>query len=209
MKPEAIQDARARLADIHAQVARGAHFQGYRAAPVAAMGALAFAAAALEPLALARGAGLVAGGAPLDAAQLHAGYWAGVAVLAAGLAAVDLVRRYGLLPRRTTALALGQFAPACAVGATLLGALWDHASLLPGLWTMVFGLGVLASAAYLPRAVNAVALFYVAAGIGLTLAAEAGAAPSPWAMGLTFGVGQLASAAALHRGATVAEERPR
>lgn len=39
--PTQIEDALARLADIHAQVARGAHVHGHRAAPVSAMGVVA------------------------------------------------------------------------------------------------------------------------------------------------------------------------
>jgi hypothetical protein len=78
---------------------------------------------------------------------------------------------------------------------------------LPGLWTMVFGLGVLASAPYLPRAVLGVALYYVAAGAALTLATHAGQSASPWTMGITFGVGQFASAAALRTGQDVDQQK--
>ena len=190
--PTRVEDALARLADIHAQVARGAHFHGYRAAPVAAMGVVALIAAAAEGTFVWHALGAAA-----PSPQQHAAYWLGVAALCAGIAVLDLVRRYGLLPRRTTGLALGQLAPALGVGFVLAWTLWSSAELLPGLWTMVFGLGVLASAPYLPRPVLAVALYYIAAGAALTLATREGIGASPWTMGLTFGVGQLASAAAL------------
>jgi hypothetical protein len=193
--PPRVEDALARLADIHAQVARGAHFRGYRAAPVAAMGVLARVAATME-VAVAR----LALGTVTLSPQQHAAYWLGVAALAASFAAFDIVRRYGLLPRRTTALALGQLTPALGVGVLLAFALWERAELLPGLWTMIFGLGILASAPYLPRAVLGVALYYIAAGAAQTLATRAGLGASPWAMGVTFGVGQFASAAALRTG---------
>lgn len=193
--PTRVEDALARLADIHAQVARGAHFRGYRAAPVAAMGIVALIAAAAEGT-LAR----LALGAASTTPQQHAAYWLGVAAICASFAVADLVRRYGLLPRHATALALGQLTPALGVGIVLAVTLWPRAELLPGLWTMVFGLGVLASAPYLPRAVLGVALYYVAAGAALTLATREGLGASPWTMGITFGVGQLASAAALRTG---------
>jgi hypothetical protein len=201
LRSDGIDDALARLADIHAQVARGAHFRGYRAAPVAVTAGVAVAAAAVEPAALELlgrfdALARLVGGA-LTSPQLHAVHWTGVAVVAILITAADLLRRHGLLPRRATALALGQLAPALAVGLVLLFALWSHAELLPGLWTMVFGLGILASAPYLPRAVAGIALYYLVAGVAMTLTAEAGVAASPWLMGLTFGGGQLASAAVL------------
>jgi hypothetical protein len=200
--PTRVEDALARLADIHAQVARGAHFRGYRAVPVAAMGVVALAAAAAEGT-FAR----LAFGSALPTPHQHAAYWLGVAAFCASFAIADLVRRYGLLPRHATALALGQLTPALGVGIVLAIALWPRAELLPGLWTMVFGLGVLASAPYLPRAVLGVALYYVAAGAALTLATHAGQSASPWTMGITFGVGQFASAAALRTGQDVDQQK--
>lgn len=202
LRSDGLDDALARLADIHAQVARGEHFRGYRAAPVAVTAGMALLAAAVEPAVLASGWSEAL--AALSAPQQHAAYWVGVALFGIGVPGVDLLRRHGLLPRRATALALGQLAPALVVGLVLLVALWSHAELLPGLWTLVFALGVLASAPYLPRAVAGIAGFYLVAGVAMTLTAEAGVAPSPWLMGLTFGAGQLASAAVLR--ATGAED---
>ncbi|MEZ6017283.1 MAG: hypothetical protein R3F49_19370 [Planctomycetota bacterium] len=192
--PVQVEEALARLADIHAQVARGAHFRGYRALPVAAMGVIALIVAGAEWLWSRSPAGALA-----LSPTLHASLWLAVAVACASLGALDIVRRYWLLPRRATALALAQLTPALAVGAVLGVALWSRPELLPGVWTMVFGLGVLASCPYLPRAVIGVAMFYIVAGAALTLAAREGLVASPWTMGVTFGVGQLASAAALSR----------
>ena len=49
-------------------------------------------------------------------------------------------------------------------------------------------------------AILGVALFYVCAGMGMAFAARTGSTPSPWEMGLTFGVGQIVAAAALRFG---------
>lgn len=177
-----------RLADIHAQVARSSHFVGYRAIPVACMGALAVVAAALE-------SSLV----PAGSAQLHAGYWLVVAVTCASAGALDLFLRRRSLSGPGTWSAVLQLVPALVSGAVMGFVLKEQAELLPGVWTTLFGLGVLASRPYLASAIHCVALFYVAAGLAMTLASRDGLVPSAWAMGLTFGVGQFVSAAALRR----------
>jgi len=68
--------------------------------------------------------------------------------------------------------------------------------ILPGLWAMLFSMGIFASYRLLPKATFWVALFYMIAGtILLTLGEDA---LSPWAMGLPFGAGQLFAAAILY-----------
>lgn len=183
-----LDDALARLSDIHAQVARGAIFRGYRAAPVAAMGGVALLGAAVEAIAY-----------PGFGAAAHAWFWLGVAAVCATIGAVDMWCTRRSLPVRTVSIAVAQLVPSLVVGLVLGLLLADRAELLPGVWTMVFGLGVLASRPYLPSAVLGVALFYVVAGVAMAFAARDGAVVSPWAMGLTFGVGQVVAAAALHR----------
>jgi hypothetical protein len=70
--------------------------------------------------------------------------------------------------------------------------------MLPGLWQILFGLGVFASGRFLPRAMGMVGFWYLAAGL-LSLAFASGAgAFAPWVMGAPFGIGQLLVAAALH-----------
>ena len=67
---------------------------------------------------------------------------------------------------------------------------------MPGLWQLLFSLGVFASFRLLPPATVWVALFYLASGtVCLTLRE---AALSPWAMGVPFGAGQLLAAAILY-----------
>ncbi len=128
---------------------------------------------------------------------MHAWIWVGVAAVCASIGAVDVwVRRRGL-PTRTIRLALLQLVPSLGVGLALGVLLRDRPEILPGVWTMVFGLGVLASRPYLPRPILGVALFYSAAGTAMAFAAVPGQVPSPWAMGLTFAIGQAVSAMAL------------
>jgi hypothetical protein len=73
----------------------------------------------------------------------------------------------------------------------------ESAWMLPGLWCILFGLGVFASRRLLPRATFAIGGFYLLAGLTMLLMRR-GAAFSPWAMGLTFGAGQLSAAGMLY-----------
>jgi hypothetical protein len=62
---------------------------------------------------------------------------------------------------------------------------------------MLFGLGILASRRQLPRATFWVGAYYLLAGCFCLAWANGEFALSPWALGVTFGVGQLLSAAVL------------
>ena len=70
--------------------------------------------------------------------------------------------------------------------------------LLPGLWAMLFSLGVFASWRKLPRPSLLVGTFYLLAGTVLIGAADNMQSLSPYGMGITFGAGQLATAALLY-----------
>lgn len=183
-----VQRALDQLTDIHAQVTRASIYRGYRAAPVAAMGFVAWVVAICEAL--------WAGGIGPWA---HAMVWLGVALVCASVGAADLWRRRAAVSGRDTWTAIGQLVPALVVGVSMTWLLSDRPELLPGIWTSFFGLGALASRPYLPAPILGVALFYVAAGLAMAAAARAGVSPSPWAMGITFLVGQLCAAAVLRR----------
>jgi hypothetical protein len=71
--------------------------------------------------------------------------------------------------------------------------------MLPGLWQILYSLGVFASCRLLPRATFVVAVFYLATGLACLALARGAAAFSPWAMGLPFGSGQLLAAAVLYQ----------
>jgi hypothetical protein len=189
-----LREALSHIAEIRARAAAAERFRGYRAVPVGISGALAVTAAALQPLLV-----------PDPAADL-AGYLAlwvttaivGVAAAGSGL----LVRHWSArhpLSRELTRLAVGQFAPCLAAGGLVTVAIARHAPevgwVLPGLWQVIFALGMFASCRLLPRATVAVAVFYLLAG-SLNLA-NGPAALSPWAMGLPFGLGQVAMAGVL------------
>ena len=96
--------------------------------------------------------------------------------------------------------AVEQFTPAAVAGTLLTVVLMRSAPqsawMLPGLWQIVFALGVFASCRTLPRPIFAAGAWYLAAGLA-NLAFANGL--SPWAMAVPYGVGQLYIAAVLYR----------
>ena len=203
-----LEQALEQLDAIHVHVMRAELFRGYRPAPMlwtAALAVLAALGQSLVPSALETVRGFVL-------------YWLVVALAAVLICAFDIwnaVREnHHEGVRNRTVPVLAQFFPAMSVGAilTLLWADRPEGAFLPGLWACVFGLGVLASRPFLPRAVGFVGLMYVVAGsVTLATGARSGEVPSPWSMGLTFGFGQAAIALVLFRGMPRIEEpaRPR
>jgi hypothetical protein len=188
-----LQRALSQISEIHAQVLRTEVFRGYRSLPMVVTGTIAMCAAAAQPSL-----------APPVAVADYVSYWVLVSGICLSVCIVDLVRGARVADRREfrrrSLPVVLQFVPAIAVGAALyLGLVGGEAArLLPGLWALVYCLGVFASRPYLPRAVGWVAAFYFGAGLWLLWSADAHAIPSPWAMGLTFGMGQLLLAVVLH-----------
>jgi hypothetical protein len=128
-------------------------------------------------------------------------YWlvvaAACAALGGGAAIAGYLWREDEFARRRTRTVLGQFVPSLAAGAALTFGLVRHgqAELLPGLWAIVFGLGIFSMRPYLPRAIGWVGAFYLACGAGLL---AQGLPLAPWQVGGVFGVGHLATALVLH-----------
>src|SRR5204863_119019 len=108
------------------------------------------------------------------------------------------------LQREMSFHAIEQFVPCLVAGGLLTLVIVEFARpavwMLPGLWAILFGLGVFASRRLLPKATFLIGGFYLLA--GLMILAVGGhdhdAAMTPWTMGLTFGIGQLSAAAVLY-----------
>ena len=190
-------EALERIDAIRVHVARAGVFRGYKAATVGFTGILAFVAASIQPLA-----------APNPTANVHQylQLWIGVATLSVICVGTELAVRYwkskSPLQREQTLSAAQQFVPSLVAGAGMTFALVQFSPnavhLLPGLWAIVFSLGIFASCRQLPPPAVVVAIYYLAAGVAcLALAREANAL-SPWAMAGTFGVGQFLTAAVLY-----------
>jgi hypothetical protein len=190
---------------IRGQIARGAEFRGYGPATLSATGIIALLAAAAQAHWL------------KDTERSVGAYlsiWIATAVFSLSIISVETITRarrvYCGLARQMIHCAVEQFLPAIVAGLLLTVVLWRCAPqslwMLPGLWQMIFSLGVFASCRFLPRPMFAVGVWYLVAGlICLTLGPKM--ALSPWAMGVPFGVGQLLVAAVLQFDYQEADER--
>jgi len=184
-----------RIEEIHAQIAKGEVFRGYRPVPVAIAGAVGLLAGWLQPRLVPEG----------DGARFL-GFWLAVALLNLGVNAAVIATGYARcgsrFARRHTRQVVGQFVPCLlAGGAVSLGLPSADPGLvrvLPGLWALLFGLGVFASRPYLARATGWVALGFVVAGTALLAFPPATFAALGLAHGGVFGVGLLAAAVVLH-----------
>ena len=192
-----LREALTQITEIRLQLARTEVFRGYRAAPVAFSGVLAFAAALLQAVWIPDPAGNFSGWLEL---------WVGTAAISgmASAGEVWLRHRRSTLKLRTeiTRLACEQFFPCLLAGGVLTGVLIVNAPevlwMLPGLWAILFSMGLFASFRLLPRAIFWVALYYLAAGSVCLALGQGAAAFSPWAMAIPFGGGQLVTAAILY-----------
>src|SRR5688500_7936296 len=185
------------IAEIRRAVSRGQVFRGYRAQTTALTGVLAIIVAALQSRVVPN---------PWQQLPLYLALWGGVAIVSAGIFGTELVIRMRRLasPLQTerTADAVERFIPSLAAGAILTVVffrfLTPNTWMLPGLWAVCFSLGVFASRTLLPRGIAVVGGHYLIAGCMNLVLARGPSASSPWAMGLTFGVGQLLAAAVLY-----------
>jgi hypothetical protein len=194
---------------IREQLARDTEFRGYGPVALAATGILALIVAAAQALWL---------GQPAAHVHLYVWLWvatAAVSVVVIGTETIQRSRRaHGDLAVPMLQSAVEQFLPAIVAGGLLTVALLQVAPqslwMLPGLWQIVFSLGVFASCRFLPRPMFLVGVWYLACGLGCLALVPSEQRFSPWVMGVPFGIGQLMVARFLHRNRIDVEddERP-
>jgi hypothetical protein len=192
-----LRDALTQISQIRQQVAQTEVFRGYRALPVAFSGVLAMGTALVQAFWLPE---------PAQNISAYLFLWLGAAALSMVATGVEIALhcyyRSSALERTKSWLAVSQFLPSVAAGALLTIILANHAAeslwMLPGLWALLFSLGIFASCRLLPPTTFWVGVFYMAAGAIALAWAQGPNAFSPWAMGVPFGVGQLLTAAILY-----------
>ncbi len=131
--------------------------------------------------------------------------WIGIAAISFLIVTTEiLVRSYwhaASQARQLTLLAVQQFVPCLVAGGLLTYAIVVHAptsvALLPGLWAIVFSLGIFASCRLLPPETIWIAGYYLLGGTAVLILARGENSLSPWAMAGTFGAGQLFAAVVL------------
>ena len=184
-----IHKALSDISSIRRQMAQSTQFRGYGPATLAATGGLAVAAA------------LVQRSWVPDPANRIGDYlevWVTTAALSAVLAGVQMYTRtrrmHSALSNEMIRMAVEQFLPA-AVTALLLtvtvvrfvpAACW----MLPGLWQVIFSLGIFSSVRFLPRLIAVAGGWYLLSGLAC-IALGGPRALAPWTMGLGYGAGQL------------------
>jgi len=180
---------------IRAQLAASTRFQGFTPAVAATTGLLALALAAAQ----------AAGLDPATPVEMLV-QWTLLAIICACLIGADAVVRARRLHRamadtmiNTT---LRQFLPVGAAGAivaiVVLLRAPGWAAILPGLWQLLIGIGILAALPALPRLLAWGAGWYFLTATASLLAGAGASDVSPWIMGLPFGMGQLLIAGLLH-----------
>lgn len=190
-----LRDALAQISEIREHVARAETFRGYRSEIVAFSSLVALGAATVQAVWISD---------PRRTPFAWLALWiaaAGICLTATGWEmAVRHRRAASSWTARLTWLAIEQFLPCLIAGALVTAAVARFApqslSLLPGLWSVLFSLGIFASCRLLPRATFWAGGYYLLAG-ALTLACGERAF-SPWAMIGCFGVGQALAAGILY-----------
>jgi hypothetical protein len=192
-----LRQALLQVAEIREHLARQEMFRGYRSATLAFTGLVGVAAAVAQSAWLPQ---------PTERLTAYLALWLGAAMLNVIVVGIEIWSRARMaemdVTRRTTIFAVGQFLPALVAGGLVTVVIANRASesawMLPGLWAILFSLGIFASCRLLPRAVFVVGAWYLTSGV-LCLASGHGlAALSPWLMGVTFGGGQFLTAAILY-----------
>jgi hypothetical protein len=191
-----LDEALAEITAIRSQIARTAEFRGYGPVTVAGTGLLALVAAEVQALWLPD---------PTRNIVAYLVIWSATAAFSLVLIGVEMVTRsrtiHSGLAQEMIWTAVEQFLPAAAAGLLMTSVLLLFAPptawMLPGLWQVVFSLGVFASARFLPRATFAVGVWYLGTGLACLAFASERHVLSPWLMGLPFGLGQLFASAVL------------
>jgi hypothetical protein len=183
------------ISSIRKQMANTTEFRGYGPATLAATGVFAMMAAGAQSLWVANATTHI---------SAYLSIWASTAVLSAALTGAQMYTRtrriHSGLSDEMIRMAVEQFLPSVGAGllltVVLLRCVPSAGWMLPGMWQVIFSLGIFSSCRFLPRPMIAAGAWYLLTGLGCIAMAD-GRALSPWAMGIPFGVGQLMVASIL------------
>jgi hypothetical protein len=187
-----VDDLNKALGDINSirrQMARSTEFRGYGPATLAATSVIAVGAAMAQALLLPE---------PALHPATYLGIWMSTGIVSGALIATHMhvrTRRiHSGMADEMIRTAAEQFLPSAVAGALLTivlaayvpSAIW----LIPGLWQIIFSLGVFSSCRFLPRPIVAAGVWYLLSGLFAVALGDARAL-SPWVMGIAYGVGQM------------------
>jgi hypothetical protein len=177
------------ISSIRRQMAHSTQFRGYGPATLAATGVFAFLAASSQSMWLPD---------PANHIPAYLSIWISTAVLSAALTGVQMYTRtrrmHSGLSDEMIRMAVEQFLPAVGAGVLVTIALVRFVPavvwMLPGLWQVIFSLGIFSSCRFLPRAMSAAGAWYLLTGL-VCISFGDSRALAPWTMGLAYGAGQL------------------
>src|ERR1700748_24908 len=183
------------IGSIRRQLANTTAFRGYGPATLAATGAFAILAGAIQTLWLPD---------PAKHISAYLCIWVATAVLSAALTGFQMYTRtrriHSGLSNEMLRMAVEQFLPSVAAGLLLTIVLLRYVPqaswMLPGMWQIVFSLGVFSSCRFFPRPMVIAGAWYLLTGLSC-LAMGGNRALSPWTMGISYGAGQMLVAAIL------------
>jgi hypothetical protein len=183
------------ISSIRRQMARSTEFRGYGPATLAATGGFAVFAAAMQTIWLPN---------PADHFGVYLAIWIWTAISSATLIGAQMLTRtrriHSGLADEMIRMAVEQFLPSIAAGGLVTFVIVKFVSqalwMVPGMWQVIFSLGVFSSCRFLPRPMLAAGVWYLFTG-AFCLALGDSRALSPWAMGIPYGVGQLLVAGVL------------
>jgi hypothetical protein len=192
------------ISSIRRQMASTTEFRGYGPATLATTGVFAILAAGVQALWLPE---------PASHISRYLVIWISTAVLSAGLTGVQMYTRtrriHSGLSSEMLRMAVEQFLPSAAAGLLVTIVLLRYVPvatwMLPGIWQVIFGLGIFSSCRFLPRPMIAAGAWYLLTGLSC-FAMGGSRALSPWAMGISYGAGQLLVAAVLLLSSPEAED---
>jgi hypothetical protein len=177
------------ISSIRRQMADSTQFRGYGPATLAATGLFAFLAASSQSMWLTD---------PVNHIPAYLGIWISTAVLSAALTGVQMYTRtrriHSGLSDEMIRMAVEQFLPAVGAGVLVTIALVRFVPavvwMLPGLWQVIFSLGIFSSCRFLPRPMIAAGAWYLLTGL-VCISFGDSRALAPWTMGFAYGAGQL------------------
>ena len=184
-----LDEALQQLDAITAAAERADRFDGLRWFPTALTSVVGLGAAIIQRDLMARSA---------DPESVFVGLWLVVSAIALAIVLSDMALRYFRDPtaraRRMTIEVLGRLAPSIVVGGALTiiisltarQVIW----MLPGLWSVLLGLGIFAASSLIPKRLQTVGIWYIGCGLAVLMLATGEHALSPWAMAIPFAGGQ-------------------
>lgn len=193
-----VREALSEIRSIRGHMARSIEFRGYGPITLASTGVLAIVLASMQKL--------WAVDLEHEPARFLA-MWIGAAAVSLAFIGIETIARarriHSVLAMQMLHSAVEQLLPSIVAGILLTAVLARAAPqslwMLPGLWQILFSLGVFASCRFLPRGTFWVGVWYLTTGMAcLAIGPEVRA--SAWEMGIPFGVGHLMVAGVLQFG---------